>query len=673
MPTQFQGEKRNAMRRSCLSGLIALALCGNHAWTADAKDDFFEFMAQEAMVVSATKYPRKASDAPANAYVITTEDIETYGYRTLADALQSVPGMYAMDDRNYSYLWVRGFGRPGDYNSRVLLLINGHRMNDNLYGGSYVQHELSLPIEAVDHIEVIKGPGSALHGDNAFFAVINVITKKPSTWEGARLAASGGSYGTHNEYLGLSRRFSNGLEVSAHGSYRHMDGQDLSYPAYSAVNDGIAENADEEENYTGYAEISKGGLTFRGNSASRSKRIPTGAFGTRFNDSGTKAYDSRDFAEMKIERSLSSAVKATVRAYYDWYSYGGDYVLDGSSIPPERKVNKDVSKSSWYGEETNLQIAPEGSKNTLLLGHEYEKNVRGLQRNFDLDPYSLLVDDNRALYRWAMFAQQEWWLSRSLGLTAGVRYDHYESFGKTVNPRTVLVYQPWQGGTAKAIYGQAFRAPTPFEMFYGQSGFYAANPDLDPERIRSYETRFEQELPEHRGAVGLGVFQNRVRDLISQIVDDAGALVYVNRDKIVSRGLEVNSRWNITHSLSWRTDYTWQRTEEESGERLSNSPEHSGSVGLRQRLSPWDTTLGLEMFVLGARKTFQGTVLATTAVLNFNIVTHPFSPDLGIHVGVYNFTNASYAASGAGEHAQDAIPQNGRNFQAGVDYRFGPR
>ncbi len=664
----------NKLRRHLLSGAIALSLCGNQAWTANAKDEPFEFLAQEAMVVSATKYPRKPADAPANTYVITADDIETYGYRTVGEALRSVPGFYVMDDRNYAYVWVRGFGRPGDYNSRVLLLIDGHRMNDNLYGGSYVQHEFSLPVQAVDHIEVIKGPGSALHGDNAFFAVINVVTKKPSNWEGARVVAEGGSYGTNSEYLGLSHRYSNGLEVSAHGSYRHMDGQDLSYPAYAAINNGIAENADGEENHSGYAEVSKSGVTVRGNSGGRRKQIPTGAFGTRFNDPGTMTYDLRDFAELKVDRPLTEMVRATVRAYYDWYSYGGDYILDGSGAPPERTINRDVSKSSWYGEETNIRIGREGAKNTLLLGHEHEKNVRGLQRNFDLEPYAAYVDDHRELYRWAMFIQQEWWPFQSLGLTAGVRYDHYESFGKTVNPRAVMVYHPWQDGTVKAIYGQAFRAPTPFEMFYEQSGFSASNPDLDPERIRSYETRIEQELPQRRGTVGVGVFQNRVRDLISQVVDGAtGSLIYVNRDRVTSRGVEVNSRWNITRGLSGRLDYTLQRTEETNGEQLSNSPQHSGSAGLRQNLPFWETGVGLEMLFLGSMKTFQGTVLPAQAVLNFNIVTHPFSPNLGIRIGVYNFTNASYAASAAGEHLQDVIPQNGRNFQAGVDYRFGPR
>ena len=101
------------------------------------------------MVLAASKHPQTTSAAPANAAVITAADIERYGWRTIGEALQSVPGFLMTDDRNYSYLWVRGFGRPGDYNSRVLTLIDGHRINDNVYGGVLAGREFSLDMRSI--------------------------------------------------------------------------------------------------------------------------------------------------------------------------------------------------------------------------------------------------------------------------------------------------------------------------------------------------------------------------------------------------------------------------------------------------------------------------------------------------------------------------------------------
>src|SRR5581483_5111330 len=89
-------------------------------------------------VYSASKYEQSVTQAPASVSIVSADDIRKFGYRTLAEILRSIRGVYVSDDRNYSYVGVRGFLRPGDYNSRVLVLIDGHRMNDNIYDGAYV-------------------------------------------------------------------------------------------------------------------------------------------------------------------------------------------------------------------------------------------------------------------------------------------------------------------------------------------------------------------------------------------------------------------------------------------------------------------------------------------------------------------------------------------------------
>src|SRR4051812_416020 len=125
-------------------------------------------------VFGAAKREQRTSEAPSSVTILTAEEIRTFGWRTMAEALTGVRGFYTTNDRNYTYVGVRGFGRPSDYNNRVLVLINGHRYNDNVYDQALIGNEFPVDLALVDRIEVIRGPGSALYGTSAFFAVINV-------------------------------------------------------------------------------------------------------------------------------------------------------------------------------------------------------------------------------------------------------------------------------------------------------------------------------------------------------------------------------------------------------------------------------------------------------------------------------------------------------------------
>ena len=122
------------------------------------------------------------SDAPSSVTVITADEIQKYGYRTLGDILRSVRGFYITSDRNYDYVGVRGFARLGDWNSRVLLLVDGHRTNDHIFGQAMIGSEFLVDVDLIERVEIIRGPSSSLYGAGAFFAAINVITRKPQQY-----------------------------------------------------------------------------------------------------------------------------------------------------------------------------------------------------------------------------------------------------------------------------------------------------------------------------------------------------------------------------------------------------------------------------------------------------------------------------------------------------------
>src|SRR5580704_5903794 len=184
----FIAKQRRARFQVVFRWLAILALTATAGAQQDAKD-LSQVSLEELsniQVYSASKHMQSTSDAPASVTVVTADEIQKYGYRNLADILRSVSGFYVTSDRNYTFVGVRGFGRLGDWNSRILVLIDGHRINNNVLGQAMLGNEFLVDVDMIERVEIVRGPSSSLYGANAFFAVINVITrsaKQVKDWE----------------------------------------------------------------------------------------------------------------------------------------------------------------------------------------------------------------------------------------------------------------------------------------------------------------------------------------------------------------------------------------------------------------------------------------------------------------------------------------------------------
>ena len=329
-------------------------------------------------VYGASKFLQKAADAPASITVVTAEEIQKHGYRTLADVLRSVRGFYVINDRNYSYVGVRGLSIPADYNARILFLLDGHRINDNIFDGAYVGTGFPVDVDLIERIEIIRGPNSSVYGTGAFVGVINVITKRGRDLNATELSTEAGSLNSYKGRVSYGGRFDNGLETLLSGSFYNSQGnRRLFFPEFDspATNNGIAQNADANQSYSLFADVIYRDFNIHVLQASVTKHIPTASFGTVFNDSRTRTTDARGYIDIQYHHTFGSW-ETLGRASYDWYDYHGIYVYDyaGTGIPPYTE-NYDAANGAWWdfqGDASRVFF----KRHKVTLGTEFRQDIR---------------------------------------------------------------------------------------------------------------------------------------------------------------------------------------------------------------------------------------------------------------------------------------------------------
>jgi iron complex outermembrane receptor protein len=445
-------------------------------------------------VFGASERLQPVTEAPASVTIVTADDIKRYGYRTLADILRSVRGFYVSNDRNYSYVGARGFAKAGDYNTRVLLLVNGHRVNDNVYDQASIGSEFGLDVAMFDRVEVIRGPASSLYGTNAFFGVVNVITRTGQSLNGAALQLDAGTLDTQRAHLAYGRRLDSGVDVALSGSLERSGGvRHLYFPAFDtpATNFGIAEGLDGEEQGGFFGRIAAKHLTVTGAFGRREKDVPTASYGSLFNshDPAENTIDEHSFVDAQYDR-LFGKTRIAIRGSLDHLAYDGIYPYAPEAEGQDSLVLSDGASGTrltFDGRATRTLPY----RQTLTVGAEFLNNLRQDQWIRYSDPSIPEQLLERSSRQGAIYLQDEIALRRWLLLTAGMRYDRYEDFDR-VTPRGAVIVMPSANQSFKYLYGRAFRAPNAYELDY----YALANGYLNPESIATHEIVWEQYLGE---------------------------------------------------------------------------------------------------------------------------------------------------------------------------------
>jgi len=640
----------------CLLSLrVSLAQPG-----ADPKPEAVLFDALP-VVEAASLHTQSLMEAPASVTVITDEDIRRRGYRTLAEALADVRGMYVTYDRIYDYVGVRGFSIPGDLSTRFLVMVDGHPLTDNIYrsGGAFGQ-EFGIDMDLIQRIEIVRGPSSAMYGSNGMFATVNIVTKSPVEYQAFRVSAETDSFGERKAQVSSSEYLGKGANLLISASVFNNIGQSLYFPQFDSpeTNHGWAVNMDGEKGYHAFANLIWHDWSFLAYFDSREKQVPTGAYGAIFNDRGTHFTDGRGFVDSSYQHNLGAG-QLRWRVYYDQYrsTNRAEMASDIGTLD-----GRQGGEGDWVGTQLTYRF-PVARFGYLTIGSEASWDLRTRMYAYYAAPFHEdVLSIDRLNRSGAVFVQDEWDLSRHWKAYLGGRLDASRYHDLALTPRIGLVYQPSESTAWKLLYGRSFRNPSAYEQFYADGVTQEANPALNPEHMQTYEGALEKRLGK-KLELSANLYHYRLADLITIIPLNSGLEQYNNAASMHSTGLELESKAEIGARLKLDASLAVQGSGYGAATVAElNSPARVGKLLMDAQL------FGGRLLASGAlqyesdRGAFGGGSVPDVYLVNVSFDLRRLPNDLEMQFGVRNLLNRRYWDPVNVAEGMDRLEQDGRCF-----------
>jgi outer membrane receptor protein involved in Fe transport len=656
-------------------------------------------------VEAASRKIEDVADAPGSVSVVPYQELRAMRYPTVAEAVRGVRGVYLSDDRGYTTVGFRGFSRPGDYDNRTLILLNGQPMNDDWLWQSYVGYDFRTDLEDVERIEVVRGPGSVLYGTGAFSGVINVVTRGPDEPTGAEVSVTAEGAGVAKAHARVQQRFGDHGGVWTSLGAAHGQGNDYFFPEY--VSQGPPQVAGYARGLDGFDAITWTGqarwdaVKLQWSLNSHEKSLPTGQFDTIVGDGDTRQRDTRAMLEARLEPNIGPELESLTRVHANYYGYRGHF----AHFPEDGGLETNTFDGQWGGAEQRIVYKP---VDTLRLTGGGE-----VQRHFNLHTYDssdtqgLYDDDTHSFSLFAGYLVGDWVPVRALKVELGGRVDDYAystfSVG-AVSPRLAVIVKPTDADVVKVLAGQAFRAPSIYELYYA-SGAQLANPNLVPEHMLSAEVEYSHRFtPTITGLVS--VYDNLITNLIAQrltggaAVDGSPPFQYQNTNAPVDTlgaEAEVRREWKDGWMVS--ASYSFQRSKYVASSALGdvlvqkqnplfrevpNAPEHlaslTGAAPILARAlvastrftfnaARWDRYDQPTDPLTGAPNPAQG---RTQPVVLWDLVLSGTEQRWGLSYafGVYNAFDWRWSVPVSPEFTQTTIAQDGRTFLATASKQF---
>lgn len=558
-----------------------------------------ELMNIEVSISTDTK--KTTTMAPSVVTVITAEEIKATGATNLVDVLESVPGVHV----RYSQFAFRPLVQfRGASATQTLLMINGNPTRDLTWTSGIFWK--GIPVSAIERVEVIRGPGSAVYGADASAGVINVVTRTASTIDSSAVGARVGSFDTQSGWVRHGTRW-NGFELGVTAEVSRTDGHAplILGDAQTAVD--LADGTDVSyapasaeygwDNADLRMSLAKGHWRLLADYVHHGD-LETGLTGAGVLDPVTRASDTKYNLDLIYESPRfreDLGVTAKLKYQHLEYSSGTGFQERPPGYAgayPEGVINRlSAAERRWVAEASVLYSGIRGHSARIGAGHVRQDLYRVEQfinqgtgpdgTELPVDAPLTNVSDTR--YAFApekartnnyLFVQDVWSIAPDWEFTLGGRYDRYSDFGSTVNPRLALVWQTTERLTTKLLYGEAFRAPS-YQQLFAETSFTLPNPNLDPERSETSELAFSYAARPDL-LLNVNLFRFHQQDLI-RAVEVAGLdkPQFQNSGDHTITGMEVEGRWQATDRLQFYGNYT-VRQQDESEFRAFDQPNRDG-------------------------------------------------------------------------------------------------
>ncbi|MES2879065.1 MAG: TonB-dependent receptor [Pseudomonadota bacterium] len=540
--------------------------------------------------------------APAVASVITAEDIAAMGATDLDDVLETVPGVHVSRSPNgYSPLYVIR-GVYSQFLPQVLLLQNGVPMT-TLYQGNKGNIWGGYPVEHIARIEVIRGPGSALYGADAYSGVINIITKSAADTPGTEMGVRLGSFNTQNVWVQHGGKLGP-MDVAAYLRIGSTDGfkETITADAQTRSDRLRLTNASLAPGSvnTGYdaldanLELGFDKWRFRGGYKLR-ENVGTGAGIASALDPVGRSTTERvtadlSWTDLHFARDWSLGLTASYLHYTQLIPTDFQLFPAGANAGGGVSTNGFIAGPDTWERQIRLSTFANyagfaGHSLRFGVGHDDLNLYKTREtRNFTYSPVGALVPvaggamvdfsdtdpflrPQRRLVDY-FYIQDEWSFAKDWTLTAGLRRDNYSDFGGTTNPRLALVWDASLDVTAKLLVGRAFRPPAFIEVYGAANPVALGNPNLRPETINTVEAAFSWQARRDT-QLNLSLFRYDMKDIIRTVGG-----VYANTGAQNGQGAEIEAVWDASRSLRLTGNYSWQRSVDESTQQDAGYAPH---------------------------------------------------------------------------------------------------
>lgn len=604
-------------------------------------------------VATASKIARQVSNARSAVSIVTADDIKTYGYRTLAEILSSMRGLNITNDRSYDFLGGRGYSNPGDYSGRIMLLVDGMQMNDNVYNQSYLGNDGIIDTELISRVEYVSGPGSVTYGNNAFFGIINIITKNGDSFNGGQAALSAGSYGTHKARASYGKRLANGVDLLISASGLNSQGQSLYFPELN----GIARNLDAQQNQRLFTKIQ--GETIQGDTwsigagySNRHKEIPTAPYGADFNRRYSYG-DTSKFISGQYHSQLSDHLKLS------WQTDYSDYFYDGRSTFSGNKVLENATGRKW-GTEAKF-VSNKFTGHQLIFGAAYRDDY---QRKISTPA----VLSDRARQSTSLYLQDEITLRNNLWLNLGTRYDYFSDDGDALSPSVAIIYEPVPSYTFRLSHSVGHRTPTAYEKYFADGHAQTPNPLLKMEKVAATELIAERRWSHHTRLLAT-IYHQSTDNMINGTPYDS--IQYFNAKGSETHGIEFEFEHHAQSGARLRTSYAYQNSRDSHGDWAVNSPHHLAKLNLSAPFFHDAFTAGLEVQAVSRRISAFNTDAAGYVLANLTLGAAQVLPNLDAALTVRNIFDKQYVHIAPDYISPIAfVEQDGRNVWLQLTYGF---